>query len=245
MKRLGIPIEDFSCNRLTFQSFNQDGQKVIDMIRLDFMIGELKASTLFHVIDARTFYPLLLGRLWLHENGVIPSTFHQCFKYVKDRVIMKVDADTKPFTNAESYFADAKLYLDPDSVKKVLFLKIVSNHPGEEERVELSKLAIMKANRETESPLPHNASRSQPKALKSDNYQTMKKGLVMPIANIHSPGLSKPSSKVVYEEFKGVFDPKSYKLLEKSSFDFASFPSLGKLQPELMGEKVHGLTEKQ
>ncbi|PIN12542.1 hypothetical protein CDL12_14847 [Handroanthus impetiginosus] len=74
---------------------------------------------------------------------------------------------------------------------------------------------------------------------------TVKKGLVMPITNIYSPSLSKPSSEIVYEEFKGVFDPKSYKLLEKSDFDFASPPSLGKLQPELTGEKIHGLTKKQ
>ncbi|PIN01713.1 Ribonuclease H [Handroanthus impetiginosus] len=101
---------------------------------------------------------------------------------------MKVDVDIKPFTDAELYFADTKLYLDPDSVKEVLPLKIASNHPIEEGQVEL---------------------------------------------------------KIVYEEFKGVFDPKSYKLLEKSDFDFASPPSLGKLQSELTGEKIHGLTKKQ
>ncbi|PIN13722.1 hypothetical protein CDL12_13655 [Handroanthus impetiginosus] len=84
MKRLKIPVEDLSPSRLTIQGFNQDGQRAIGMIRLNLMIGELKVSTLFHVIDARTFYYLLLGRPWLHENRVIPSTLHQCFKYVKD-----------------------------------------------------------------------------------------------------------------------------------------------------------------
>ncbi|PIN20262.1 hypothetical protein CDL12_07045 [Handroanthus impetiginosus] len=245
MKRLGIPAEDLSRSRLTIQGFNQDGQKAIGMIRLDLMIGELKVSTLFHVIDARTSYHLLLGRPWLHENGVIPSTLHPCFKYVKDGVIVQVDADTKPFTHAKSYFADAKLYLDPDSIKKVLPLKILSNHPVEERRVELSKLAIMKVNREVQSPLPDNSSPSQPKALKIDNQQTMKKGLVMPITNIHSSGPSRPFVEEVYEEFKGVFDLKSYKFLEKSGFDFASPPNLGKLQPELTVKKIHGVVEKQ
>ncbi|PIN10178.1 hypothetical protein CDL12_17234 [Handroanthus impetiginosus] len=245
MKRLGILAQDLSHSRLTIQGFNQDGQRAIGMIRLGLMIGELKASILFHIIDARTSYYLLLGRPWLHENGVIPSTLHQCFKYVKDGVIMKVDADTKPFTDTESYFANAKLYLDPDSVKEVLSLKIASNHPVKEGRVKLSKLAITEASGEIESPLPDNASRSQLKAFESDNCQSMKNGLVMPITNIHSSSPSKPSLEEVQEEFKGVFDPKSYKLLEKFDFDFASPPSLGKLQPELTGEKIHGLTEKQ
>ncbi|KAL0294847.1 UNVERIFIED_CONTAM: hypothetical protein Sradi_6864900 [Sesamum radiatum] len=83
-------------------------------------MGELKASTLFHIIDARTSYNLLLGRPWLHENGVVPSTLHQCFKYIKNGQIIKVDADMKPFIEAELYFADAKLYLDPDNMQEVL-----------------------------------------------------------------------------------------------------------------------------
>ncbi|KAM1500223.1 hypothetical protein ACFX10_022815 [Malus domestica] len=58
-------------------------------------IGEFKSSTIFHVIDARISYGLLLGRLWIHSNGVIYS-------------------DTKPFTEAESHFADAKFYMDED-----------------------------------------------------------------------------------------------------------------------------------
>lgn len=35
----------------------------------------------FHVINADTTYKALLGRPWLHENWVVPSTLHQCLKY--------------------------------------------------------------------------------------------------------------------------------------------------------------------
>ncbi|KAL0458509.1 UNVERIFIED_CONTAM: hypothetical protein Slati_0478100 [Sesamum latifolium] len=112
MKKLGITLEDLSRSRLTIQGFDQGTQRAVGMTRLDLTVGELKASTLFHVIDARTSYNLLLGRPWLHENGVVPSTLHKCFKYIKNGEIVKVDADMKSFTEAESYFADAKLYLD-------------------------------------------------------------------------------------------------------------------------------------
>ncbi|KAL0433534.1 UNVERIFIED_CONTAM: hypothetical protein Slati_2687700 [Sesamum latifolium] len=93
------------------------------MTRLDLTVGELKASMLFHIIDARTSYNLLLGRSWVHENGVVPSTLHQCFKYIKNGEIVKIDANMKPFTEARSYFAYAKLYLDPDNMQEVLPLR--------------------------------------------------------------------------------------------------------------------------
>ncbi|KAL0439076.1 UNVERIFIED_CONTAM: hypothetical protein Slati_2390600 [Sesamum latifolium] len=102
------------------------------MTRLDLTVGELKASTLFHVIDARISYNLLLGRSWLHKNGVVPSTLHQCFKYIKNGDIVKVDADMKPFTEAKSYFADAKLYLNPNNMQEVLLSKFPIAYSSEE-----------------------------------------------------------------------------------------------------------------
>ena len=84
------------------------------MIRIDLTVEELKAETLFHVINEKTSYNLLLGRPWTHWNGVIPSTLHQCFKFNKGGVKIVV-GDLKPFTEAESYFADAKFYTDTGS----------------------------------------------------------------------------------------------------------------------------------
>ncbi|KAL0458778.1 UNVERIFIED_CONTAM: hypothetical protein Slati_0505000 [Sesamum latifolium] len=55
---------------------------------------------------------MLLGRPWLHENAVVPSTWHQCFKYCHNGIVKKVLGDSKPFTEAESHFADAKYYIE-------------------------------------------------------------------------------------------------------------------------------------
>ncbi|KAM2227376.1 hypothetical protein ACFXTI_014187 [Malus domestica] len=63
-------------------------------------IGELQSSTLFHVIDARTSYSLLLGRSWIHEN--------------------------EPFTEAESHFVFAKFYMDEDLVPEAFPKEIKS-----------------------------------------------------------------------------------------------------------------------
>ncbi|XP_012838511.1 PREDICTED: uncharacterized protein LOC105959033 [Erythranthe guttata] len=137
MRQLGIATEDLSRSRLTIQGFNQEGQRAIGMVRLDLTIEELAASTLFHVIDARTSYHLLLGRPWLHENGIVPSTLHQCFKYLRNGEMMKVDANAKPFTEAGSHFADAKLYLESNLKCETVISKAPVCHPINGSHMEL------------------------------------------------------------------------------------------------------------
>ncbi|KAH0712146.1 hypothetical protein KY289_008105 [Solanum tuberosum] len=112
LKKLGISIDELSKSNLTTQGFNQEGQRSIQKIRIGLSIGDVKSNTLIHVTNAKTSYNLLLGRPWVHENGVVPSTLHQCMKYMKDGEVVKIDADINPFIKTESYFADAKFSLD-------------------------------------------------------------------------------------------------------------------------------------
>ena len=64
-----------------------------------------------YVIDADISYNLLLGRPWIHANWIVPSTLHQCFKYVEDDATVRtVFAEKQPFKGVENYFTDALLY---------------------------------------------------------------------------------------------------------------------------------------
>ncbi|KAM2449203.1 hypothetical protein PS1_019320 [Malus domestica] len=54
MNTIGIKADELSLSRLLIQSFNQGGQRAMGMIRVEMTIGELKSSTIFHVIDAIT-----------------------------------------------------------------------------------------------------------------------------------------------------------------------------------------------
>ncbi|KAM2690737.1 hypothetical protein EV1_043866 [Malus domestica] len=125
MTAIGIKVDELSLSRLLIQGFNQGGQRAMGMIRVEMTIGELKSSVMFHVIDARTSYGLLLGRPWIHANGVVPSTLHQCLKFYQERVKV-IYGDTKPFTEAESHFADAKFYINEDTVPETLPKEIKS-----------------------------------------------------------------------------------------------------------------------
>ena len=46
-------------------------------ISLVLKLDTLSTYVKFHVIDAATSYNALLGRPWLHDNQIVPSTLHQ------------------------------------------------------------------------------------------------------------------------------------------------------------------------
>ncbi|KAA0050566.1 uncharacterized protein E5676_scaffold945G00230 [Cucumis melo var. makuwa] len=92
-------------------------------ILMDELSNSKLASALFHVIDSKTTYKLLLGRPWIYGNGVVMSTLHQCFKFYQDGV-KKVDVDSNPFSEVESHFADAKFYLKNDNSPEVVPVEI-------------------------------------------------------------------------------------------------------------------------
>ncbi|KAA0048376.1 uncharacterized protein E6C27_scaffold264G00950 [Cucumis melo var. makuwa] len=121
MNQLGISVEELSNSKLVIQGFNQGAQWAIALFV--WRSSYLQASTIFHVIDSRTTYKMLLGRPWIHENGIVTSTLHQCFKFYKQG-IRKVDADSRPFTKAKSHFADAKFYTKSENVSEIISTEV-------------------------------------------------------------------------------------------------------------------------
>ncbi|KAA0042178.1 gypsy-like retrotransposase [Cucumis melo var. makuwa] len=104
------------------------------------------ASALFHVIDSRTTYKLLLGRPWIHGNGVVTSILHQCFKFYQDGV-NKVEVDSNPFSEVESHFADAKFYLKNDSSLEAVFAEVPLLN--REDNLQLKSLASREPHKST------------------------------------------------------------------------------------------------
>ncbi|KAK4383235.1 hypothetical protein Sango_2794700 [Sesamum angolense] len=192
---------------------------------------DMVSSALFHVTDAKTSYNMLLDRPWLHENAIVPSTWHQCFKYCRNGIVKKVLGDNKPFTKAESHFADAKYYIeDANKGKEIL--------PPEEPK--------SCNNQDTRK---NDSSTLEPESLKS---------LTLPLTQINMKQPSKPPLKgfvpstqeeegeheALAIDEKG-FDPKAFKLLIKAGYDPKEKLSLGKLPSEATGKKLHGLNATQ
>ncbi|KAL4191052.1 hypothetical protein AMTRI_Chr07g27700 [Amborella trichopoda] len=110
LTRLGLGSKDLTPTLVTVQGFNQSRDKPDGTVRLRFTIGELNDYAQFHVIDIDTSYNILLDRPWLHYQGVVLATLHQCFKYSRDGRQHTVYADKRPFPMAKIHYADAKYY---------------------------------------------------------------------------------------------------------------------------------------
>jgi hypothetical protein len=117
MKELGIPMDELFPSHLMIQGFNQEGQNAIGKIRLAIHMEDMKFNALFHVIDVKTTYNMLLGRPWIHENGIISSTLHQCFKYCQDggnKFLSKWDG---PYMVQEVYTNGAYKIVDENGLR--------------------------------------------------------------------------------------------------------------------------------
>ena len=112
-----------TAEKITILGFNQNSQKSLGAVTLTIRFGQLVTQTKFYVLDAHTSYKALLGRPWLHENHVVPSTLHQCMKYAHEGKIRRINGDVRPFGVHEISFGDAKYFLEEDEeavIKDVL-----------------------------------------------------------------------------------------------------------------------------
>ncbi|GAA0158714.1 hypothetical protein LIER_15663 [Lithospermum erythrorhizon] len=175
-----------------------------------------------------------LGRPWIYANNVVPSTLHQCFKYLENGVETTVIGDDNHFTKAEAHFSDVKYY--------TLKLKESENPVKEEGTTSNNQKGdeVKRAKRRTHviCCTPKDA----------------KKGLTLPAAKIRA--MKQPYGRL--KEFVAssesshtnqgdtVFEAsKSFKLLVKAGYDPNEVGSMRKLPLEVTGEKVHGLNETQ
>ncbi|MQL85696.1 hypothetical protein Taro_018222, partial [Colocasia esculenta] len=97
-------------NNVRIAGFNQNSENALGKVEVQLVMDDFTTKAVFYIINATTPYKALLGRPWLHENRVIPSTLHQCIKYVKEGEQHIVFADRAPFHPNECNLADAQLY---------------------------------------------------------------------------------------------------------------------------------------
>ncbi|XP_070039293.1 uncharacterized protein [Nicotiana tomentosiformis] len=207
VKELGIPRNELSERRVMIQGFNQGRKRDIGAIRMEIIIEDMQSSTWLHVIDAKTSYNVLLGRPWIHENKVAPSTYHQCLKYYEGEVEKKIIVDDEPFTEAESHFVDAKFYLKNRIVKELKADDVMNDKDDESttkrveviadktkvvaEKVHPNQNKSHKGNIMSHSKKVTHSLQYVPKKKKdegeSSNLQTnMLKGLTLPVKQIEA-----------------------------------------------------------
>ncbi|GAA0159366.1 hypothetical protein LIER_16157 [Lithospermum erythrorhizon] len=218
LKLLNISTEDLQPTCVMIQGFNQGGQRELGKVSLHLVIGELETISWSHVIDSKSTYNVLLGRPWIHSSDVVPSTLHQYLKYYKDGSKRTIKAYENPFTIKESHFVDAKYYQRK---------KTSEAQPKEEPDA-------CKAARPTHPDT-------------SEKVTEALKGLTLPLTQakeVASTSLKGFVTQVQGSKIEhGMLNPKAYDLLVKAGFDPAKDVGMGKLPPEVIEGKVHGLSE--
>ncbi|KAG9447596.1 hypothetical protein H6P81_013724 [Aristolochia fimbriata] len=179
----------------------------------------MTSHILFHVIDARTSYNILLGRPWLHNNKVVPSTFHQCFKYYQDGEEKTVFADECPFTEAEASFADAKYYSEEKSAtsSKAAPPKAVKGEqakPKKQSKEPILGYVPQSRRKKGESPFA-TCDREEP----AEKLKALKGTATIPLPKLNNRGIlveEKQNPPELPKTQTQRFDPNAYRMMAKA-----------------------------
>src|SRR4051812_34368 len=102
-----------SPTQATIFGFNSSGTHPMGKIKLKCQVDDLKTEVTCYVINAETSYNLLLGRPWIHRNGIVPSTLHQVMKYTDGHgAVRTLITYQYPFKGVENYYTNSLLYQD-------------------------------------------------------------------------------------------------------------------------------------
>jgi len=113
--RAGFMVSDLDPTEVVICGFDNSGTKTLGAISVKIQMSTFSFKVRFFVIEANTSYSALLGRPWIHKYRVVPSTLHQCLKFLDGNgTQQRIIGNVSPYTTQESYHADAKYYFPVD-----------------------------------------------------------------------------------------------------------------------------------
>ena len=74
---LGFSPSDFGPSTQTVKAYDMSQRTVMGTLTTRAMIGLVRYFVFFQVLRIQSSFNLLLGHLWIHEAGAIPSSLHQ------------------------------------------------------------------------------------------------------------------------------------------------------------------------
>ena len=77
---VGLDMDTIIPPPLTVRAYDNTSRKVMGTFKAPCKIGPMETIMEFNIMDIIPNYNLLLGRAWLHPNGVIPFSLHQKMK---------------------------------------------------------------------------------------------------------------------------------------------------------------------
>jgi predicted aspartyl protease len=76
LKRLGYTEGELMKTNMTLCWFSGEASEAKGIILKELTVGSKIVSMTFFIVDVRGRYNALLGRVWIHTNGCVPSMLH-------------------------------------------------------------------------------------------------------------------------------------------------------------------------
>ena len=109
--RAGFTADELEPTDVVICGFDNSGTSTLGAITVRIQMSTYSFKVRFFVIEANTSYLALLGRPWIHKYRVVPSTLHQCLKFLDgNRTQQRITGNICPYTVQELYHADTKYY---------------------------------------------------------------------------------------------------------------------------------------
>jgi hypothetical protein len=77
-KQLGHMEKDLKQTNLSLSGFSGESAEAKGIVCKEHTVGSKMVPTAFFVVGITGKYNVLLGHDWIHANGCVPSTLHQC-----------------------------------------------------------------------------------------------------------------------------------------------------------------------
>jgi hypothetical protein len=102
-QKLGHKEEELMRTNMILSGFIGTASEAKGVISKELTVGSKMIPTEFFVVDVRGKCNALLGRDWIHANGCVPSTLHQCIiQWVSDEIEVVGANDTASVALAEA-----------------------------------------------------------------------------------------------------------------------------------------------
>jgi len=110
LKRLPVDEACIQTNHLIVKAFDGTRRSVIGEVEITIEIGGVSFALVFQVLDIQhPSYSSLLGRPWIHQAGVVPSTLHQVVKFLTPEKFVEVKGEEDFVVASASGFS----YVEP------------------------------------------------------------------------------------------------------------------------------------
>jgi len=99
LKKMNIPEFEIVPRSSVLVGFSGETKNTLGDIKLPIYIEGVNSIQKFCVIDTLSCCNVILGRPWIHDMKVVPSTYHQCVKLPTPWGVVKIDSDQQEAKN--------------------------------------------------------------------------------------------------------------------------------------------------